>query len=136
MDLPYRLGSDVAVLDGEGIGGYGVRVVGGDCPPSADLRHRLARVVGIVQETSSQSGAVPLKNRRNSYSKLLATFRKGDGHHLASRHDLNLTTRARRMQSPRGPERRHAGRQRFAAQYSACTYPCQRFPYPLTRAQT
>lgn len=27
MDLPYKSGSDVAVLDGEGIGGYGVRVI-------------------------------------------------------------------------------------------------------------
>ena len=95
MDLLYRLGSGVDVAGGEGFGGYEVRVVGGDCS-------RLAHVVGIVQETSSQSGAVPLKNRRNSCPKLLATFRKGDSHHLASRQDLNRTARARRMQSPRG----------------------------------
>lgn len=30
MDLPYRLGSDVAVLVGEGVGGYGVRAGGGN----------------------------------------------------------------------------------------------------------
>lgn len=57
--LPYRSGSDVAVLDGEGIGVYGVRVVGGDCD-------RLARVDVLANDTAIQSGAVPLKNRRDS----------------------------------------------------------------------
>jgi hypothetical protein len=97
MDLPYSIGSDVAVLNGEGVGGYGVRAGGGDSS-------RLARVVGLANVTASQSEAVPLKNRRDSCSKQMATFRKGDSHRLALRHDVSGTARARRMQSPRSVE--------------------------------